>query len=128
MLNEALRRWGIPPMVAITTQECPVANEEARAREIMSWARAHQHACASGWVALDDMDLMVAAPPAFPPVLPPGHFVRTNGTVGLTKDDALLAIRLLGGPNKAAPKLPPPHPNATQPFSMTQVNGEPQSA
>ena len=123
-VNEALRRWGIAPFVAVTANANPGAGEERRAFEIVTWVRAHPHACATGWVALDDLDLLsVAPPPTFKPIMPANHFVRTNQAMGLTAKDAAKAIELLGGKawlgGKDPPKLPPVLPSAHQPFAMT---------
>lgn len=116
-VNEVLKRWGIPPLVARTTNSPHVGRgEEKRAREIMAWVASHQMACSSGWVALDDLDLdSVAPPPSWAPILPAGRLVRTLDTVGLTQQDAVRAIKVLGGPNPRAAPLPPPQANATEP-------------
>ena len=70
-----------PERVAVTADANPGSGEEKRAREIVSWVRAHPHACAQGWVVLDDLDLLsVAPPPTFAPIMPPSHFVRTTAS------------------------------------------------
>lgn len=123
-VNEALRRWGIPAFVAVTADANPGTGDERRAREILSWIRAHPDACATGWVILDDLDLMaVAPPPAFTPILPPGHMVRVNPSTGLTQRDAVYAIEMLGGRNANAPKLPPPQANAAEAFVAVPADG-----
>ena len=121
-VNEALRRWGIPNFVAVTADCNPGSGEERRAREIMSWVRNHPEACAAGWVAIDDLDLMaVAPPPSFVPVMSRSHFVRTAANTGLTQADAARAIQALGGPNAGAPALPPVMSNAAEPFSAVAL-------
>ena len=76
---------GHPFFLAVTANGKPGIGEVRRAMEIVNWVRAHPHACASGWVALDDLDLLsVAPPPTGQPIMPPNHFVRTNPSAGLT--------------------------------------------
>ena len=117
-VDSALIRWGLPPCVDSTVANgLPGSGECRRALEIATWVKAHPHAVQHGWVALDDLDLSVAGPPpAFSPLLPPGHFVQCNGAVGLTAVNAMRAVQLLGGPNADAPQLPPPRPESAQPI------------
>ena len=127
-VNEALRRWGLLPMMAVTVSNGnPGSGAESRAREILSWVHLHPEACAFGWVCLDDLDLMsVAPPPTFAPILPPGHHIHVNGMTGLTGQDAVRAIEILGGPNPRAPPLAPPLPERFEPFRAVparQANG-----
>ena len=109
-VDAALARWGIPACVARTTTGTQVGSgEEKRAREIVAWVRSHGPAVASGWIAIDDLDLdSVCPPPSWAPVMPPNHFVKCNDAVGLTRAEAQRAVQLLGGKNPNAPKLPPP--------------------
>ena len=61
-----------------------------RVDEILSWLETH---CKDGnrpWVALDDLDLLLMNPKLRPP-----HFVRTRDSIGLTRENADEAIRLL---------------------------------
>jgi hypothetical protein len=111
-VDEALRRWGLPPCIARTVRGTPGSGEEKRAREITTWVRANRDACSGGWIALDDLDVeSVANPPSWAPLIPPGHALRTNANVGLTHSDAVRAIQMLGGRNPAAPALAAPHPD-----------------
>ena len=117
-VNEVLKRWGIPPFVAHTVAHGQVgAGEERRAREIMAWIGAHRMACSSGWIIIDDLSLdRVANPPSFSPLVPPGRLIKVSDAVGLTQQDANLAITALGGRNPKAPPLPAPQQNATEPI------------
>ena len=80
-------------MARTTTSSTSGGGEERRAREIMTWCKQHPQAITSGYIVLDDLDLdSVAAPPAWEPVIPRGHFLRISDQTGLTKADAGHAI------------------------------------
>jgi len=116
-VNEALKRWGLPPVIAYTVGSTPGSGNMRRALEIAAWVKKQPQLCTRGWVALDDLDLtIVGGPPAFLPILPPGHFVRTNDAVGLTPASVAAAVKLLGGPDASVPPLPPTQANATAPW------------
>ena len=55
-VNEALRRWGIPPFIACTVAGVvPGTGNHRRALEIATWVKKQPGLCARGWVALDDL-------------------------------------------------------------------------
>ena len=72
------------------TPDFSVSCKGDRVDEILSWLETH---CKDGnrpWVALDDLDLLLMNPKLRPP-----HFVRTRDSIGLTRENADEAIRLL---------------------------------
>ena len=75
-VNEALRRWGLPPVGGCTVHGTPGSGISARASEILTWTRKRGHAaCANNWVVLDHDPLDLHG-------LPERHFVRCDGTEG----------------------------------------------
>ncbi|CAK0865577.1 unnamed protein product, partial [Prorocentrum cordatum] len=91
LLGSLRRDAGVPTsrLLGATPSLCP--GVECRAAEISSWLRAHpRQAAGARWVAIDDRDLGRQDPD-----LLRGHFVRTDGRVGLTRERALAAERLL---------------------------------
>jgi hypothetical protein len=83
-------------------------------REIYKWVAANPEAVAGGWVAIDDMDLLgahaVGGHSASANSVAEdfeSHFVRTDGTVGLTLTDKNDAIEALGGVDLNAADLGP---------------------
>ena len=116
MVNAALQTNGLPTVVDKTLPSGATAtSEEGRAREIARWVETHADKCSGGWVVLDDMDVR--------PHLPPGHVVRTRAESGLTDRDAEWAVKLLGGPDKSLPPLPPP-PKKPGAFNVIVTRGE----
>ena len=101
-VNSVLERNGLPYCIGATCTSNASGVEANRAREIMLWVESHAAACADGYVVLDDMDLSQHLPEAG------ARFVRTDAASGLTEADALLAVRLLGGPEENMPTLLPP--------------------
>jgi hypothetical protein len=123
-VDSALQANGIPS-TASQTVEIPNPRPSSivrvgktdtyRAGEIKAWIKRHVQECAAGWVALDDLDLQH--------FLPTGRFVRMEAEAGLTDRDAEAAIQLLGGPDPAAPPLPPP-PHNPGGFNLLVSRGE----
>ena len=97
-VDAALVAAGLPPSAGRT----PVSRCcGARPREILSWLDAHPPARA--WVALDDIDLPRAARSGEERERLRGRCVTTDPRVGLRREDAEKALRILGrGPEARA--------------------------
>mmetsp|Transcript_105546 Transcript_105546/g.340385 ORF Transcript_105546/g.340385 Transcript_105546/m.340385 type:complete len:162 (-) Transcript_105546:26-511(-) len=91
-LLDGLQRYaGIPAerILGVTPSLCD--GVECRAAEIAGWLRAHpQVAAKARWAAIDDQDIQAQSPALFR-----GHFVRTDPTLGLTRERARQAVQLL---------------------------------
>ena len=74
------------------TPDLEAAHTGDRVDEILQWLREHPGptGVTRAWIALDDLDLLMMNPK-----LPSTHFVRTSDSIGLTRENADLAIRLL---------------------------------
>mmetsp|Transcript_134487 Transcript_134487/g.335490 ORF Transcript_134487/g.335490 Transcript_134487/m.335490 type:complete len:418 (+) Transcript_134487:95-1348(+) len=105
MINAALRKWNLAPVVD-RTKELDFPREV----EICEWLDRHPQV--HRWIALDDMDLQAGQTAHAARMR--GHFVRTSPHTGLTARDAELAIQLLAsqsiGPAQysASPAVPSP--------------------
>lgn len=58
-VNDALRRWGIPVLLACTVHGSPGSGDEQRTAEIANWmaTKQGQAACAHGYAILDDGEI-----------------------------------------------------------------------
>lgn len=94
-VDAALKAEGIPSCAGQTLLpgKSTRGSERGRALEIREWVARHPQMCASGWLALDDLDLRT---------LLDGRAVRTDAMVGMTQADARRAIHLL---QPAAPAM-----------------------
>lgn len=129
-VNAALRRWGLPPMLACTVNGPPGEGSEARVKEIADWVRRRgKEACATSWVVLDDMDLsqpLDGMPQAIRDVGLQRHFVRTDAAVGINSQTVSEAVKILGR-NVGGVPLQPPQENCEEPEPRPQTNIRPAS-
>lgn len=87
-----LTEYGLPPLAGSTPQ-LPYRPHRPMARrgdECIAWLLAQPDPITS-FVVIDDSELTLGSPK-----LDAAHFVQTNASVGLTVDNALEVIRMLG--------------------------------
>lgn len=89
-VTESLWRYGIS-LLDVTPD---FGRLDSRAQEICSWLRDHPGVCS--FVAIDDMDILLGASDASVNLLK-HKFVRTSKLLGMTAEDAHLAVQILRG-------------------------------
>ena len=99
LLARELEKWTIPLWVGCTCDFWDVMSKRPQRRcdEIAQWAREHASHGVSGWVSIDDDDLLSPAQNDGELAILLGHCVQTNGNSGLSTKDVALAIKILKG-------------------------------